>query len=230
MTYDELVARVQAHAAERTSEDEDFAVALPGMIQAAELQCLRDCDFPSARRTVSLSLGIGVVAVAPPADLVVPRALWTVSGPGESVRAEVQRRDASFLREFWPDTSVTGVPRYFATADDTSILIVPPPAASTRLDIEYTFRPPGLSEAVQETWLSVRYPDLLFYAVMVLVSGYQRNFGAQADNPQMPGSWIGLYAAALRVAQNEAATGKGWGATDPTPTPPPSTIRPAGQR
>lgn len=230
MTYDELVARLQAHAAELMSEDAEFAIAMPGMIQAGELRCLRDCDFPSARKTQSLAIGAGVVAIAPPPDLVVPRAAWLVTGAGETVRSEVQRRDASFLREYWPDTSVTGVPKYFATTDETSILICPPPAVPTRLDMEYTFRPAGLSPSNPETWLSLRYPDLLFFAVMVLVTGYQKNFGQQAEDPRMSASWAGLYDQALAVARNEAATGKGWGASDPTPTPPPSTIAPAGQR
>lgn len=228
MTYADLVARIEALAVTRLAEDASFAAVLPGLIEAAEFRCLRDCDFPSARKTASLTLAVGVASVAVPADLVVPRAAWLVTGAGPSVRSEVQRRDASYLREFWPDAAAVGLPRYFATTDAAAMLLAPTPGGAYRLDLDYTFRPAGLSAGNPSTWLSERYPDLLLYGVMVLVAGYQRNFGAQTDDPQMPGSWERQYQQALLVARNEAATGKGWGAFDRTPAPPPPGLSPRG--
>lgn len=228
MTYNDLVARIEALAVARLSEDTALASVLPGLIEGGELRCLRDCDFPSARKQAQLTLSTGVASVAVPADLVVPRGAWMVTGAGLSVRSEVQRRDPSYLREFWPDNAATGMPRYFAMQDSGAILLAPTPAGAYRLDLDYTFRPAGLSAGTPTTWLSLRYPDLLLYAVMVLVAGYQRNFGAQTDDPQMPGSWERQYQQALAVARNEAATGKGWGAFDRTPAPPPPGLSPRG--
>ena len=35
----------------------------------------------------------------------------------------------------------------------------------------------------------MRYPELLLCACMVFASGYQRDFGAQAEDPQKAVSW-----------------------------------------
>lgn len=225
MTYAELVARIEALATVRLSESPEFASFLPGAIEAAELRCYRDCDFPSARRRQTVQLAQGVQTVAPPGDLVVPRSLYVTVAVS---RSEVLRRDASYLREYAPVASVQGVPRYWATTDAGTIELAPAASGPCTLEMEYTYRPAPLSATNAETWLSQRYPDLLLYGLMVLVAGYQKNFGQQADDPQMPGSWERLYQGTLATARNEAALGKGWGAFDRTPAPPPVSGLPAG--
>jgi hypothetical protein len=219
VTYDQLVTRLAMLLVVGETEA-NFVAILPAMIEAAELRCYRDCDFPSARRVSRLSIAAGIASVAPPSDMVVPRALWVEAASG--ARSEVLRRDASYLREYAPTATTQGVPKYWATTDAGTLLFAPAADGTYSLDMEYTFRPSALSASNQETWLSARYPDLLLYAAMVWGSGYQRNFGAQTDDPQMPGSWERSYQQALATARNEAALGKGWGAFDRTPAPPPA--------
>lgn len=226
MTYEDLQYRLSLLMV-TTVADANFLAILPTIIEAAELRCYRDCDFPAARRVQQISLPQGTSSVGAPTDLVAPRALWLLASG--VVVGEIQRRDASYLREYAPDPAAQGAPRYFATTDQGTILLAPAAGSvsggySARM--EYTYRPAPLSVSNPTTWLSVRYPDLLVYAAMVVASGYQRNFGAQSDDPQMPGSWERLYQQALATARNEAALGKGWGAFDRTPAPPPAAIAP----
>lgn len=228
MTYAELVRALEVLCATTVAEDTEFAAILPTALRAGELQCLRDCDFPSARRVSTVVLAAGSAVVAEPVGMVVPRALWVRAGVAGQVRRPLERRDVSYLHEYAPDATVVGEPRYFATQDAGFFRVAPAANAIYSIEVEHTFRPPGISAALTTTWLSERYPDLLLYACMVFLSGYQKNFGAQSDDPQMPGSWAGLYAAALAVARNEAATGKGWGPFDRTPAPAPSALAPVG--
>ncbi len=228
MTYAELVRRIEVLAATTVADDTEFAAILPAAIESGEMRCLRDCDFPSARRVTTVSLAAGAAAVSEPAGMVVPRALWLRTGVAGQGRKQLERRDASYLHEFAPDSTTRGEPRYFATQDAGFIRVAPAADLSYSIEVEHTFRPAGLSSTVTTTWLSERYPDLLVYAIMIFVAGYQKNFGQQADDPQMPGSWGRLYAEALAVARNEAATGKGWGPFDRSPAPAPSSLAPAG--
>jgi hypothetical protein len=224
MTYAQMVERLALLLVTDTT-DAAFAAMLPAMIEAAELRCYRDCDFPSARRVSQSVIALGDAAIAPPPDMVVPRALWLeING---AVVAELLRRDATYLREYAPNPAVRGVPRYFALTDAGTLLLAPASSGSYALRMEYTYRPAALAAGNPTTWLSERYPDLLVYAAMVFASGYQRNFGAQSDDPQMPGSWERLYQTALATARNEAALGKGWGAFDRTPAPPPAALPPS---
>jgi hypothetical protein len=159
---------------------------------------------------------------------VVVRAVWLRTGVAMEVRRQLERRDVSYLHEYCPDVNVRGEPRYWATQEAGFIRVAPAALVTQSLEVEATYRPDGLSSSVTTTWLSERYPDLLLYAIMIFMAGYQKNFGAQTDDPQMPGSWGRLYAEALAVARNEAATGKGWGPFDRSPAPAPSSLAPAG--
>lgn len=61
-------------------------------------------------------------------------------------------------------------------------------------------------------WIHVHTADLFVAAAMVFMSGYQKNFGAQADDPKMAMSWETQYQALLRGAMDEEARKKGEGA------------------
>lgn len=233
MTYEQLVAWIETAAVVRVSESPDFALALPPMIADAELRCITDAEMPPGRRTAALSLAAGAVSLLLPADAVVPRSLWlAVELPGGVLqrRSEVLRRDPSFLREYWPDQGVaSGLPRYWAVAGPTSILVAPGNSSATpmRLDMDYIARPAGLAPSGPATWLSLRFPALLRAAVMIAVSGWQRNFGMAGSDPQMPASWGREYAGLLATASAEIAASKAWGPFDPGPTPARSQMAPA---
>jgi len=53
--------------------------------------------------------------------------------------------------------------------------------------------------------LSVYYPELLIAACMVYGSGYQRDFGAQADDPAKAVSWEAQYAALRQGVMEQVA-------------------------
>ena len=55
------------------------------------------------------------------------------------------------------------------------------------------------------TFISAYLPDLLLMASMIYLSGYQRNFGRQSDDPQMAVSYEQQYQALLKGASVEEA-------------------------
>ena len=85
------------------------------------------------------------------------------------------------------------------------------PVPDKAYTVEYfgVIRPALLSSVNTETFLSVNYADLFCAACMVFASGYQRDFGAQADDPQKAMSWNGMYEALRASAQLEAGRMKG---------------------
>jgi hypothetical protein len=70
-------------------------------------------------------------------------------------------------------------------------------------------RPALLSSVNTETFLSVNYADLFCAACMVFASGYQRDFGSQADDPAKAVSWNGTYETLRASAMLEAGRMKG---------------------
>jgi hypothetical protein len=71
------------------------------------------------------------------------------------------------------------------------------------MEVFGTIRPTPLSASNTSTYLTAHLSDLFFAACMCSISGYQRDFGAQADDPKQAQSWENQYAMRLNSANRE---------------------------
>jgi hypothetical protein len=75
-------------------------------------------------------------------------------------------------------------------------------------------------------FLSTYLPDLYVQASMIYISQFQRQFGAAANDPQMPGSYEAQYQTLLKSAAVEEARKKfqsvAWTSQSPSPVATPS--------
>ena len=67
-----------------------------------------------------------------------------------------------------------------------------------------TYRPEPLSPSHPETFLTEYMPDIFLAASMIFITGYQRDFGAQSDNPQQAQSWEAQYNNLVKGAMLES--------------------------
>jgi hypothetical protein len=88
------------------------------------------------------------------------------------------------------------------------MIVGPWPDNNYTVEIVGTIRPASLSDVNTETFISLYLPDLMIMASMIYVSGYQRNFGRQSDDPQMAQSYESQYQALLGPAVVEEARKK----------------------
>ena len=86
---------------------------------------------------------------------------------------------------------------------DQSIVMAPSPGAAFAVEVIGNIRPTPLSATNTTTFLASYLPDLFFAASMIFVSGWQKNFGAQADDPRMAMSWETQYQGLLSSAKIE---------------------------
>ena len=130
-----------------------------------------------------------------------------------------------------------GAPQNFAVvgaaagADWTpavQVLLGPAPDATYTLTGYGTQRETTLSATYPTTFISQNLPDLFWAASMIFWSGYTKNFGAMADNPQQSVSWEAEYQRLLKGGAVEEARKKfqaqGWQAQAPTPTATPARV------
>lgn len=196
LTYAQFSADVAALIPTLTA-DPNLQAFLPLAIDYAELCCYRDLDFLALHGTVSLgSAVIGVATVAVPSSVVV---LESLSYGPNSIPVPQASRD--FVAAVFAG-SANGPPQYFAVVGSasgggwtagTSVLLGPAPDATYALNGYGTERPTPLSATNTTTWLSLNLPDLFFAKAMELMSGYAKNYGAQADDPRMAMSWSQEY-------------------------------------
>lgn len=128
------------------------------------------------------------------------------------------------LEQFFPSDAPIGapsVPTMWCPVDQTTILIGPSPDIGYTLETFGTQRPAPLSSINTTTFLTLNLPDVFLAATMIFWTGYQRDFGAQADDPKMAQSWENQYTTLLRSAEVEETlkkfAGPGWSARMPSP-------------
>lgn len=205
----------------------DYIAVAPQMVNYAELRIYRDLDFLqtvtastghsllAARRSLTIPLGLFITLQ----DVNVITPLGT-SDPDAGRRNPLLATSKEYLAAVYDDANSMGLPRYFALINPTTIAFGPWPDSNYAAELIGTVRPPGLSAANTTTFLSTYLPDLFIMASMIWISGYQRNFGRQSDDPQMAVSYESQYMTLLKSAMVEEARKKFQSAGWTSETPP----------
>ena len=155
MTYDELIAIVEA---EIIDLDSSWDTHKPQLLERAQLRIQRDLDLNAAR--VEEPFNVDSAEFYLPPELIILQHLRVANGD------YLLQKDKSFLREYWPDASVTGTPKYYAFISDDRILLAPTPD-NVDVEMAYTERLPVMSDSCPTNWLSLYTPDLLQYSLLL---------------------------------------------------------------
>jgi hypothetical protein len=208
--------------------DANWLSILPSCIDYAELRIYRDLDLLSTvAADTSLSTTASQSTVTIPSGLFVTLQNINVITPAGTTNPDLGTRvpllpvAKEFLQYAWPSALNSAVPQYFAMIKDTLVAFGPWPAAAYTLEIIGTQRPTTRSAVNTTTFISQYLPDVFLMASMIFISGYQRNFGRQSDDPQMAQSYESQYQALLKGATVEEFRKKfaasGWTSLSPSP-------------
>lgn len=203
--------------------DTNFVQILPSIINSAEQRIYRDLDLISTIVTdTSTSTTSGSRSITIPVAFVVVEYLNILNGSGGRIPLTPAGR--AWLDTIWGDQSVQGQPLYYAMVTQNSMVLGPVPDAPYTVEVVGTQRPAPLSSTNTVTFISTYLWDLFIAASMIFASGYLKNYGAAADNPQMALSWDAEYAKILSAANVEELRKKhqsqAWSAQFPTPAAP----------
>jgi hypothetical protein len=169
MTYDELITNI------RNYTDVDSNVFTNGVINTfitmAENRILRDIDLDVYKKESIGSMTAGNRFLTAPDDLLTHRYLFITVG---TEKIYLDFRDTSFMREYWPNPALTGVPKYYAVWDENTFNIAPTPNENYSVEIGYIYRPTQLSAANPTTWISTNAPEALLYACLIQAYSYTK--------------------------------------------------------
>lgn len=239
LTYTTYVAQLST-LTNIPSTDADFQTILPGCIDYAEGRCYRDLDIFVANvrdssasviannRNFNLPTSNGTFIIVDGLNVITPAS----TAPESGTRIPLQPASRDFLDMAWPSSAGATVPKYFAyltnntylTGDSaqSQIILGPWPDAAYRIEVIGKITPAPLSATNTTTYLTDFLPDLFIEASMIFMSGYMRNYSAQADDPKMSSSWEAQYQNTLRSASTYEArkrwSGASWSSKQPEPT------------
>lgn len=187
--------------------DANFIVELPQIIDSAEQRIYRELDLVSTSVTATGTAASNNRIFAIPQDyghIIVVDAINVIDAG--SVRHPVTPATREVIDFCFPSDLAPSTPSYpsvFSRIDDTNVLWGPAPDQNYTVELVGTIRPTPLSNTNTTTFLTSYLSDLFFAAAMVVVTGYMRNWSAQADDPRMGLSWEQQYQQRLASAKTE---------------------------
>lgn len=191
----------------------DFLVILPSIIEYAEGRIYRDLGLLTTTirdssatltqnsRNFTLPTASGRFVVVEAVNVITPSGSGTSTGTRNPL-TRASRKMADFLGPLETATA-NQVPAVYAMVTDQTLVVAPSPGASFTVEIIGTTRPTALSSGTTTTFLSNYLPDLLVAASMIFGSGWQKNFGAQSDDPRQAVAWEAQYKSLLTSAHAE---------------------------
>ena len=210
----------------------NFSAFLPAVIEYAEGRIYREITPLATRNSSATAVVVPGLRILPligfrPQPVVVEGlALVTPVGtpPTQGTRWPYEMASIDFIDQIWPTEGTTMAPsatdeRYWALLDNQTVVLAPTPDQPYTAEATGTFRPTALSAANPATYLTDFYPDVFLAACMISVAGFQRNYGAQSNDPQMALSWEEQYQALKESAIAEEQRRRGQGPEN-TPLPP----------
>jgi hypothetical protein len=226
LTYATYVAEL-ALLSQFNATDPNFESNLPSCIDYATDRIVRELNLLStmtANSTLALTTGTRILSLAslsPIFNVLMDVNVLVPAGqtdPDLCARTQLTIQSRAFLNATYgtapPVGGVVGVPQYFAMVTDQAIMVGPYPDQAYGVELIGTVRPTPISPSVATNWISLYLPDLFLAASMIQMSGYMKNFGAQADDPKMAMSWSDQYTTLRDSAATEDAMRKymatGW--------------------
>ena len=169
MTYDELVTNIRNYTEVNSNVFTDSVIDT--FITMAENRILRDIDLDVFKREQTGSMTSGNKFLTAPSQILTHRYMMvTVDG----TQVFLDFRDTSFMKEYWPDGTATGVPKYYSVWDQDTFYIAPTPAQNYAVELGFIYRPAQLSQANPTTWISTNAPEALLYACLIQAYSYTK--------------------------------------------------------
>lgn len=188
MNYATLTERIQD-----TLETTFTADQLSTFTRLAEKAIFNYVDVPTERKSSVGSLSAGSRLLALPSDFIFADSLSFDNGSG--VNTFLIQKDYNFMREAYPNDSVTGAPKYYGLLNDTQAVVGPVPDQNYSVDLTYGYYPESIATA-GTTWLGDNFEEVLFNAAVVEAARFNK---LEQD---VIANYSELYSLSLQVMKN----------------------------
>lgn len=207
--------------------DANFQAILPSVIDYAEGRIYRELDMlvedirdssastTTLDRNFNLPTSIGTFQIISSISVITPAS----TAPESGTRNVLTPVSQTILDWTWPSSTGAGLPTQFAyisqsaVSGQKNVILGPWPDAAYQVEVTGKIIPTALSASNTTTFLTTYLPDLWMAATMVYMSGYERNWGAQADDPKSGLSWEAQFGVLLKSAGDWEARKKFSGAS-----------------
>ena len=146
MNYEQLFNNIQAYA---ENTETLFVASIPVFVQEAEERIYNSVNIPSLRKNVTGTMTAGNKYLSLPNDWLSNYSIAVIDASG--VYSYLLNKDVNFMREAYPDPSVTGQPKYYGLfgsqytdINEMTLIVGPTPDASYNVEMHYFYYPPTI--------------------------------------------------------------------------------------
>jgi hypothetical protein len=169
MTYDSLVSDVSSYL-ERT--DTATLEKIPTFIMLAEQIIASQIKFLGNLTPMQSTMTATQSVIDKPARWHKTVSMNVVVA---GKRQPVLLRKYEYLREYWPDSTQTDVPAYYADYDYTHWLVAPTPAENFVFEVLYYERVQPLDSSNQTNWFTIYAPQAMLYGSLMQAMPFLKN-------------------------------------------------------
>jgi len=138
---------------------------LTRFILNAEERILKECQLDVFRKNSQGSTTASTKFLSKPSDFLAPFSLSVVN---DSSNEFLLYKHVTFLQDFTPNPSTTGVPEYYGDWNDETFLLAPTPNDALTMELHYFFRPTSITASSDgTTWLGDNAELALLYGSLV---------------------------------------------------------------
>lgn len=162
MTYDELYNSIIDYT---ENTDPVFTSAIPTFVENTENRIYNSVLIPVLRKNVAGNATANNRYLTCPSDYLAPYEMAVVGAAGDGVYEYMLQKDVSYVRQAYPDPTVTGVPKYYAQFDQNTFILAPTPAGAYAIELHYYYYPQSIVIA-GTSWLGDNFPMCLLYGAL----------------------------------------------------------------
>ena len=140
-TFTTLKSAIQDYV---QNDETVFLSQLPLFIRMTEERILKNIQLSFFQKNVGGNFSSGNNYLALPADFLAPISL---SAKNSSDIVFLDFKDANFVQSFNPNSSTSGVPRFYAQYDVDNFIIGPTPDSNYTAELHYLYRPKSLTQS-----------------------------------------------------------------------------------
>lgn len=188
MNYSQLSQAIQDYC---ESTETDFVTNIPTFVRQAEDRIFHTIEITDFRKTQQGTTTASNRFLATPTDFLIPISLHVIDGTTSSY---LMPKQVSFIREAYPSTSVTGLPRYYALWDDNTFVLGPTPDDAYTVELNYYYKPASIVDA-GTSWIGDNIESVLLYGCLVEAYGFLKG------EPDMMKYYDSRYKEALELSK-----------------------------
>lgn len=144
------------------STDATFEDNIPVFVQNAEDRIYNSVLIPVLRRNVTGNATVDNKYLTCPSDFLAPYEMAFIT---DGLYEYLLQKDVSYVRQAYPDPSVTGTPKYYAQFDQNTFILAPTPDASYNVELHYYYYPESIVTA-GTSWVGDNFPMCLLYGAL----------------------------------------------------------------